>query len=341
MFARVMAVAFDDADNLYVLDTGNHRVVVFGPDGGHIRTIGRQGGGPGEFNLPSALAVLSNGELVVADVMRADVQRFGRDGKLLGSFAMGDRRASGRVQAHPRGGFVSLATRPPTTRMEGPPPPRVDELHWFRGGDLASQPIFLGQPREMNTTQMAAPAGSGANNIMMRTPPAFAPTLHWGVLPNGEVVVVPAEEYRIEVRDAAGRTTRVLERPIQPRRVTERDREAYRERQRNATIVFQGGPPGFSGEARADNLTFNDRIPTIRSMLADPFGRLWVSRWDDPSQPTGPIDLIDAVNGTYLGTLPAQPLPAAFSGTGRAAWIERDEFDVQRVVVRQIPQAPR
>jgi hypothetical protein len=166
MFARVMSVAFDAADNLYVLDSGNHRIVVFGPDGRHIRTFGRQGGGPGEFNLPQSLAVLTNGELVVSDAMRADVQRFGRDGALLGSFALGELRPAGRIQASPRGGFVSVGSAMPT-RFEGAPPPHVDQLHWLRGGDAPSQPLFTTQPRVQNSVELSGASGGGNRMVMM------------------------------------------------------------------------------------------------------------------------------------------------------------------------------
>jgi hypothetical protein len=55
----------------------------------------------------------------------------------------------------------------------------------------------------------------------------------------------------------------------------------------------------------------------------------------------GPIDVVGA-DGTYVGTLPAgTDVPAAFARDGRAAYIERDEWDVPRIVVRRLPAAWR
>jgi hypothetical protein len=42
-------------------------------------------------------------------------------------------------------------------------------------------------------------------------------------------------------------------------------------------------------------------------------------------------------DGRYLGTVRGLRLPAAISATGRAAFLERDGDDVERVVVRQLP----
>jgi hypothetical protein len=45
------SVAIDDSGEIYVLDAGNQRVVVFDFDGNIVRQFGRRGEGPGEFML--------------------------------------------------------------------------------------------------------------------------------------------------------------------------------------------------------------------------------------------------------------------------------------------------
>lgn len=47
----------------------------------------------------------------------------------------------------------------------------------------------------------------------------------------------------------------------------------------------------------------------------------------------GPIDLI-AADGRYIGTVTGQRIRVAVSLSGRAAYIERDDMDVEKVVVR-------
>src|SRR3970040_14546 len=60
MLSNVMAMAFDRTDHLYVLDQGNHRVLVFDAAGRFVRQFGKQGGGPGEFQAPMGPAALSD-----------------------------------------------------------------------------------------------------------------------------------------------------------------------------------------------------------------------------------------------------------------------------------------
>jgi hypothetical protein len=80
VLSDVRQVTFDAQDNLYVLDRGNKRVLVFDRAGRFVRQIGKAGGGPGEFSSPTQLAVTSTGEVVVSDQSRRAFSVFSRDG---------------------------------------------------------------------------------------------------------------------------------------------------------------------------------------------------------------------------------------------------------------------
>lgn len=60
-------IAFDSQGNVYVLDSGNHRIQKFDPDGKYLATIGRHGQGPGEFQYPQSLAIDPRGYLLISD----------------------------------------------------------------------------------------------------------------------------------------------------------------------------------------------------------------------------------------------------------------------------------
>jgi hypothetical protein len=83
-------------------------------------------------------------------------------------------------------------------------------------------------------------------------------------------------------------------------------------------------------------LTFNELIPVLSGFYADPSGRMWVQRSPREVGGIGPIDLIGA-DGRYIGTITGERLPAAVSVSGRAAYIERDDMDVEKVVVKRLP----
>jgi sugar lactone lactonase YvrE len=61
----------------------NARIVKFSKDGKFVKTWGKAGSGPGEFNTPHNLAMDSTGRLFVADRGNSRIQIFDQDGALL------------------------------------------------------------------------------------------------------------------------------------------------------------------------------------------------------------------------------------------------------------------
>jgi len=83
-FNRPTDVAFTPAGDFFVSDGyGNSRVVKFSRDGKYLLEWGRRGAGPGEFNLPHAMAVDSKSRLYVSDRENNRIQVFDFNGKFL------------------------------------------------------------------------------------------------------------------------------------------------------------------------------------------------------------------------------------------------------------------
>ena len=66
----------DKKDNIYVVDTGNHRIPVFDLNGDFITKFGVYGSNPGEFINPIALDIDSKGNIYVTDERNFRVQVF-------------------------------------------------------------------------------------------------------------------------------------------------------------------------------------------------------------------------------------------------------------------------
>lgn len=360
MLNQAQQAAFDAQDNLYVLDRGNHRVLVFGPGGRFVRQVGKRGDGPGELQVPVGIAVLRDGTLVVMDLAHRNFALFGRDGAYLRSIPLDEEAGMpslGSLAAHPSGALVSLFRPRPTTR-DG-----AIRAGTFNAGNMSLTRVplsggALAKLFEMPDGATVTQSGSATERTtMISGPPAFAAPKLWGVLPDGGFVVAHTPGYTLKVLDAQGRMTRAIQRARHTRLATEADREHAREQRREMLAsgrgrisVVRGGPPGGGGgggggrgpmsaaqiEAQLRDMRFADTIPALQGLVVAPSGRIWVARtgerWGDP----GPIDIVTAA-GQYVGTVRGQKLPAAISATGRAAYLERDENDVERVVVVQLP----
>lgn len=126
-------LAVDDATgNVYVADTGNHRVVEFDADGGFIRAFGADVGGagvdvcssgcvagtsgssPGALEAPTFLAIdesagPSNAAVYVADASNHLVTRFAADGTLVSSWGVGGRLDGSSAPGGPFGEIGGIA----------------------------------------------------------------------------------------------------------------------------------------------------------------------------------------------------------------------------------------
>ncbi len=83
-FNRPTDIAVAPNGNVYVSDGyGNSRVVKFSKDGKFLMSWGARGVGEGEFNLPHAVALDSEGRVYVADRENFRIQIFDSDGRFL------------------------------------------------------------------------------------------------------------------------------------------------------------------------------------------------------------------------------------------------------------------
>jgi len=352
-FGGVAQVAFDARDNLYVLDRGNHRVLVFDAQGKFVRQLGKQGGGPGEFAAPNGLAVEPDGRVIVADAAHRNYTIFRPDGALERTvpYEQGSAMIFRSVQSHPRSGVL---VEPAGLRVtpEGPQPYDSLPVLWIRPGADDAAPVRLAAV-PAPVARFTRSGSVGEMRVAFTGPPVFTPQLRWGPLPDGGLAFTYEAGYRVHIAGPDGKVQRVIERPFRPRKVTEKDKERAREQRRRqlergvgiVRVVDEGGRRSTSiggrlpeAEIRENlaNMEFAETVPVLFGMRTDPLGRIWVHRAREKEYEPGRIDL-SAADGRYIGTLEDQPVPDAVSRSGRAAYIERDEYDVQRVVVKVLP----
>lgn len=80
VFGSIVSFDIDEAGNIYLLDMLSHKVSVFSHSGQWIRSFGRRGRGPGEFERPYRIK-LSRNSVYVYDQGLGRLVRFTRDGR--------------------------------------------------------------------------------------------------------------------------------------------------------------------------------------------------------------------------------------------------------------------
>ena len=325
MFSRIAGLEFDAQGNLYVLDAGNHRVVVFDRNGRFQREFGRRGEGPGEFRRPSSITITSAGEVVVNDVGNRAVVIFGPNGEFRRQVSLAEivdppyrvyPGPDGRIVAlsqgreHPEGRFARVYILPA----------RTGAAHV----EIARQPLPAALEPRMRNNELAG--------IRFRRTPVYSPEAYMAAMSNGTAILQTDTDYALKILDHTGRHVRTLKRALPAMPVTDEIREAFKRNWARVRVES-----GASAELPYDP-SFAEFMSQVTGLRADRSGRVWVRRRAPDGDESGPIDIV-TVAGVYAGTVRNLPLPAAFGPDAMMAFVSTDELGVERVVVRRHPTA--
>lgn len=315
-FYRVSAftVGADAAGNIHVLWAADNVVEVFDAGGRHVRTLGGAGGGPGEIQRASSLAVSADGTVAVFDFGKRVLVRFGPAGDTLPELPFPHVPfPSGQRFLLPVGdGFLVSAYG-----VGGDHPSNVLRRVGADSAEVTRVDLQRG------AMAMYESCGGGLN-----LPPIFSPEVVWDARA-GVVAYSHGPDYAITIVEPDG-TVRSVRRD---RASVEGTRElAIRELGDGFRINFGRGPCVIPAAEMVEDRGFMPWVQAIRALAILPDGGLWVERWE-PGRAPGPIDVFDAT-GAYTGTLPdSSPFPVLFLPDGRIAVAETDADDVERLAI--------
>ncbi len=286
LFGLMIDSLTDDDGNVYLLDNQLCQVEVFNADGEHLRTLSRQGDGPGEIRIPQDLVFLPDGTLGIVELFPGKFVKLSLDGDPQGNLTLGGDSGpqTGFVvafNADNRGGTILVAAQRATPSDGGQDRTQYLARISETGEELvryceASMRLDLNNPRFVERELL----------------PSFLLTNAVG--PDGRVYVPQArDQYAIEVFSPDGNLERVIERKYENWKRDSRDNSRM-----NALI--DAWLQGFPGEMVRD---LDSHEPAITEMFVTDDGTLWVQHSrSGRNQPDGILltfDTFDA-EGKYL-----------------------------------------
>jgi hypothetical protein len=301
---------------IYICDYKEPSVKVFDSQGDFVRTIGRKGNGPGEFENAGTMAILPDGRLLVLDWELMRVSIFSHDGQFIESH-----------QCRYLSFDIFLATDSSYIREDTTFEPGQTSMSWksrlhVKAYDLSGRELF-------SYGEFQAPQSGFVNEEGRRfsfSLPFEVRSILTGDSKNGRLYHCLSDKYLIEVFDEKGRLFRKIDRPYERLRVTDEDKKKYLD--------------GF-GDSEIDRalIAKNAVMPAFRPitdrMIVDDSGNLWVKlseEREDKGQTFIAYDIFDG-KGIYVYKVWCDIAPDLFRN-GKMYTLEAEKDTGERVLKR-------
>lgn len=321
---------------LVVLSTATKDIRVFSPDGTFIRTVGRDGQGPGEFKLPWGFRLLPSGHLLVYDPANLRVTDFDTEWEVAGTQRVGYDRygmsATWRLQRPMANGLIPVAaydtpTREAVQRQEG-----VYEedlvIRLFEGSEVRAS---IRRPQG----KVYATGLVGGKSTTRPLPMGEFVLFNWG---SEHVVLGSSHSTDFDLFDHTGALVRTVRGEGELRPATRADMAAFdksHERSGLLTIPGVAMSPTNPMALFLKDAPRGDQFPLFDQVQIDDEGLVWAREYLLASE-VAVWQVIDPEAG-LIGRV---SIPASWNllrpSASRLIVVERDEYDVEMVRVYRV-----
>ena len=205
MFSQIGGVMVDKEEDIIVIDQKEVVIKVYDRNGKHLRTFGKRGGGPGEFNTASRISLKGGKDIVVLDRGNNRLSYYSKDGECLQEISLGKYTSISRAKPDSRG-FIYADTM------------TVD-------GDTGIYEIVKFDP-EFNPIETLAKAEQ------VRKFPEVNPVPVWFmylVMENDRFIWGWNADYELTIHDPDGRPVKKITKDYDPVKITKAEQEKIKE----------------------------------------------------------------------------------------------------------------
>lgn len=300
------SLAVDEAGRVYIVDTKPAFIKVFAPDGALIRTIGREGEGPGEFR--AGIIAVRDGHLVLHDPQLARTSVWDTSGAFRKSWHSSCCYWTDiQIDRQQRIYVPSMVPGKPGDTPRGTP-----FVRWTVEG-VALDTIWVPYRRTEKFWHVSVKGPDGKMMSSMSTGISFMPSLTYSLHPDNGVVYGWTGEYSI-VRSGTGRDSlRVFRRAWTPETIDDARRKAELEN-RIREPAKNYGEENVRAAFKLEDLPTT--LPAFMNLRVDRSGRVWVRRHLVADTSRAAFDIFDST-GAFLGPV---LVPFQMNEWGLQAW---------------------
>lgn len=260
-FEAPVDLTFDIENNIYVCDYMSHNIKVFDSSGKFIKTIGRQGQGPGEFQMPFNLTFVRD-RLVVWELRNRRLSVLMSDGEFVKSIHMSPPEGWPRkIRPLPKGDFVVERVKTFVGENEKP---QECNIEIFSPKLEYKKTIYNKKFRE--NKYITSP-------IRTNVPQPFPPRVYWDVSPDGKIIIGFSEDYTIEIYDSEKGKLSTFHHTYEPVKTTDKEKKVWFE---GITTTTPSGIKKGAPDYIVKNTKFPKFKPAFQYILVDGEGNILV-----------------------------------------------------------------
>lgn len=327
-FSQVVGVQPVGGDRVLVSDIIDRTVELVDFARRERTPVGRQGGGPGEWQIPFRIMAGPNGSAYLIDAGKQAVHLVTNEGELTRSFPWpvlpGEPVRSAPMGGDGKGGVF----------LQG--------SGFGAGGQGDSLPLGWWDPatgRVVEITDIPNPrvvreaAMSNGQMTFRRDGKPFGTRTEWVGLPDGGLAMVHPDPYRVDHIAQSGRLSRGSTIGGDPVPVTRAERDAWRKAHTDQTVqgrsISRGLVTGSAQTPDVDDSEFPATLPPFvanAKVVPDPEGNVWVQRTSAATAPFRTWDIIRPGGGRVgVARLPADAVIAAIDAN--SVYVVRTDED--------------
>jgi hypothetical protein len=343
LFQNPRGLAVDSQGRVYIADHGANHIKVFGADGRFMKTIGREGEGPGEFLGPEFVEI-GAGRIYVWESMSRRISVLDAEGKYLASasFTPGSFGIFIRMRVLPDGRLAALYERGLPEGAQSRIPDSQEQVVEILSAE--AKPVRVIYEKKVRSSQLAWNAEYKA---YVRVPFPYHPGVVMDVLPSGAVAAGMNDKYELEILDPDKGRLRSFAQSWTPIKIVDRDKQDHFSRFR--MVVYQGDVKTVLPKAPdhiVKNTEFPKFFPPYSNIITDGEGNIWAQVHVE-SRASDVFDVFDPRSGLLARiTVEGAPLGRDFAGSvssrfvGAALWrIERDKDEYASLVKYRLAAA--
>ncbi len=321
------SIGVDGAGRVYVVDTKPSVIKVYDTAGAFVRTIGREGAGPGEFR--AAFMAVRGDRIIVHDPQQSRTSVFDTTGKFLTSWKSSC--CYWDDVGIDRDGRVYIPTMGPPDTIG--PSRGLAFTRFDLTGALIDTLFVPNRAAQVKTWNFSSKGKDGKIMSRFSTLVPYTPVAVQAFHPDGGFVTGWSAEYTLIRSPHGGDTSRVFRRAWTPDQTPETFREArVKEMVTNAK--------GMVGEASARAVIRIEDIPTkapaFTAIKVDQAGYLWARRLVGSDSTRTTFDIFDPA-GAWLGGLSVPVDVPEYGGhliTATDFYVASTDADGRPVVLR-------